>query len=238
MTGGGGSAPKNPPFKPDAQFPAYTPIPTWDLLKNSIHLDQEAYQRSDADFAARHRPVVQAENLFQNSVLNDQKGDTTLAPQIQNEMVRAGLNSAGNAFGDTPGTLAPNSAAEADVARNLGLGVMQFQDRNRANREQSLNMAENIFPRRSFGFGGDVATELGLANWAGQQNHDLSKFNNDMQVQELNWRNQAQNNANQIQQQNASAAAGASSTGQIVGTVAQVIGLVAAAYVAMILIWV
>lgn len=230
MTGGGGSAPQNPPFKPTEKFPAYTPIPTWDLLKNSIHLDQEAYQRSDADFAARHRPIVQAENLFGQSVLNDQKGDTTLSPQIQNEMVRAGLNSAGNAFGDTPGTLAPNSAAEADVARNLGLGTMQFQDRNRANRQNSLNMAENIFPRRSFGFGGDVATELGLADYAGRQNHDLAKYNSDMQIGELNWRNEAQNNANQVQQQNASAAAGASSTGQIVGTVAQVIGLVAAAY--------
>jgi len=230
MTGGGGSSPRNPPFQPNQEFPEYTPIPIFDLLRNSIHLDEEAYQRSDQDFRQRHRPIVQAERLFQNQVLKDQQGDSTLSPQIQAELTRAGLQGAGSAFGDTAPTLTPGGAGEASVARQLGLGIMGFQDRNRANRAQSLSQAETIFPRRTFGFGGDVYTQLGLADWAGRENHELADYNSQIQLQELNWRNEAQNNSAGTAAGNASAQAEADSTGQIISTVASVIGTVAAAY--------
>lgn len=228
--GGGGSVPKNPPFQPNQEFPAYEPIPVQPLLNQSIQADTEAYHRSDADFAQRHAPIVQAEKLFQTSALNDQKGDSTLSPEIQSELTRAGLQGAGGAFGDNASTLAPGSAGEASVARNLGVGIMNFQDRNRANRMASLGAAEAIFPRRNFGFGGETTTELGVADWAGKQNHNLADYNSQIQLQELNWRNEAQNNSNQANAANASAQSSSNQTGQIISTVGTVVGAIAVAY--------
>lgn len=163
------------------------------------YYDRKFYRSSDKDFKRRHGGVLQAEKLFEDSVLDDQRGDTELMPSIQNEFMRAGLSNALTSFGGTPGTLAPGSAGEASVARNLGLSVMGFQDRNRANRQRSLLTAEGIFPRRSFGLSGADAVSLSMLNAQGQNNWNQANYATETQLAQAEY-NQG------IAQQNADAA--------------------------------
>lgn len=137
-------------------YPEYMPLDFKQTQKGAIEQDQQFYARSDADFKRRHAPTAQAEKLFEESVLKDQQGEHELMPMVQGELARAGIAGALESFGPAAGasSLAPGSAGEASVARNLGLGILDFQDRNRDNREKSLQLAEEIFPRRTFGMSG------------------------------------------------------------------------------------
>lgn len=149
--------------------PEYQKFDYWGLNPQVVAADKYAYAESDADFRRRHKDIVKAERLFEDSVLADQKGEHELMPAVQNEFMRAGMTNALGSF-NAPFSLAPGSAGEADVARNLGLSILGFQDRNRRNRMDSLRMAEEIFPRRAFGMSGaDLASALVAKNVADNQ---------------------------------------------------------------------
>lgn len=180
-------------------MPAYQPIKIGDLAKDSIYWDKAAYTLSDQDFAKRHPGLLQGEKLFEQSALNDQKGDNTLMPQIQGEFQRAGLAGALSAFGDTGATLKAGSAGEASVARNLGQSIMGFQDRNRTNRMQSLGLAESLFPRRTFGITGKDAAMIDLTNNAGQNNWNQANYAQGVQQDQFNQNLAAQKKAEQMQ---------------------------------------
>ena len=178
--------------------PKVIPI-NFDILnQQAIAGDRAAYKRSDNDFLARHPGMVRAEQAFENLVEQDQKGDSRFIPQVQAEMLNAGLGSALNAFGDAGPVLARGSGAEADVAKNLGISVLAFQDRNRTNANQSLALGEQLFPRRQIGLTGQDAANVMISNISAQNawNQEAYKI-------------QAGNMATQIQSQNAQAAANA-----------------------------
>ncbi len=158
------------------EMPPYIPVNIYDLNTTADAVDRSAYRASDQDFNKRRPSIVKAENLFEQQVLKDQQGESELMPAIQNEFMRAGITGSLSAFGDTPGTLAPGSAGEANVARNLGTSIVGFQDRNRENRTRSLLTAEQIFPRRTFGISGGDAANIEVANNAAQNNWNQANF--------------------------------------------------------------
>lgn len=217
--GGGGKIPTNPPFEPEAEFPTYIDQGRLDLSKSAANADRTYYRDSDKDFKRRHHSLFQAEKLFEKGVLRDQQGESELTPALQAEFMRAGLVGAGNTLGDSEALLTPGSAGEASIARNLGLNIAGFQDRNRQNRNQSLSTAEGLFPRRTFGLSGTDLVNL-----------ELSKYNQDLGIEELNWRNQAANNSSIIQQQNADAAASGQQQAAVIGGIASVVGALAVAF--------
>lgn len=195
----GFAAPERPPYIPygDPETLNVGGISNLDTL--GTYYDRRFYRNSDKDFKRRHGGIVQAEDLFEQSVLDDQRGDTELMPAVQNEFMRAGLSNALGAFGGTPGTLAPGSAGEASVARNLGASIVGFQDRNRQNRQRSLLTGEAIFPRRSFGLSGADAVSLSMLNTQGENSWNQANYATETQL--------AQSEYNQgIAQQNADAA--------------------------------
>lgn len=212
----------NPKFKPP-EMPAYVPYNIGDLNKLGTQMDTGAYMRSDRDFTARRPGLVSAEKLFENQVLRDQTGDTELLPQLQGEFMRAGLSNALGAFGGATtadgavagGTLAPGSAGEAAVARNLGLSIQGFQDRNRQNRMTSLLTAEQLFPRRSFGLSGADAVNLNMANTAGQNNWNQADYATKFQTDQYNYLVDAQNRQAQALEHNQGVMANAAKKGAI-----------------------
>jgi len=154
-----------PLFTPP-ELPGYQP---WNFKSNqarAIEEDANAYARSDADFRKRHKPIVGAEKAFEAEVAKDWAGEHELMPQLQSEFMRAGIADTLGSLGTTGAgsVLAPGSAGEANVARHLGLDIMGFQDRNRTNRQKSLSMAEEIFPRRTFGMTGQDYVQSSIAD--------------------------------------------------------------------------
>lgn len=190
-------------------MPEYRPVNLEELQKLAVDFDQRGYALSDSDFKRRHQPIVDAEALFEQQVLKDQRGEHELMPALQNEFVRAGLTNALSSFGSTPGVLAPGSAGEADVARNLGLSIMGFQDRNRENRTKSLVVAEELFPRRKFGLSGSDAAGVMVANLAGMNNWNQADYANRVQQAQYNATGQANFTNAATQQANVNAQAGA-----------------------------
>lgn len=215
-------------------MPAFIPNDVKQLQDQAVRFDQTGFQLSDTDFKRRHRPIVDAEKLFEAQVLKDQQGEHELMPQLQNEFVRAGLQGSLAAFGDTPGTLAPGSAGEANVARNLGIGVMQFQDRNRENRTKSLVTAEELFPRRQFGLTGADATGVTIADTAGVNNWNQADYANKVQLAQYNATGQANFNNSATATQNnlaqVNAAANAERTRAIISAVEMAAKLGTTAY--------
>lgn len=167
-------------------MPDFIPVDLNQLQRTVRDYDRGAYRLSDKNFQRRHAPIVAAEKLFEQQVLKDQQGESELMPAVQNEFMRAGIANALSSFGDAPGTLAPGSAGEAAVARNLGISILGFQDRNRANRERSLLTAEQIFPRRSFGLSGAEAGQVLAANIAGQNNWNQAEHAANIQELQFN----------------------------------------------------
>lgn len=222
-----------PEFKPPA-LPSYVPFDFNKVNPDAIDADLAAYGRSDADYKRRHPGVVGAEGLFEQSVLNDQRGDTTLLPAIQSELFRAGVGGSLAAFGDTRPVLAPGSAGEANVARHLGLGVMDFQDRNRRNRERSLTIAEEIFPRREIGMSGQDLAMTSLSDTIAKNEFNAANYAAEAGAYEKNYAINAENmNAGTKEANDLAAAQAASEAAKaqaLAGTVTSVAGALAQGY--------
>jgi hypothetical protein len=196
----------NPPSMPDYQK---ADIPG--LNQQAIGYDANAYQLSDADFRRRNPQIVQATKNFNNAALADSQGQIT--PQINNELVNAGISSSLNAFGD--GSIAPNSAAEANVARNLGVGVLDFQDRMRNRTANDLMTSQQLYggQPRTFGFGGEGALQLSLANLAGQNNWNQANYASQVQAGQYNSQIDATNQNARVQKSNGTTGAMGSAVG-------------------------
>lgn len=216
---------------PDAKKPKPYDIDKLGVL--GVNYDRHAYALSDADFNTRHAPIVQAENLFQDQVLKDQQGNTQLMPAMQNEFMRSGLQGALASFGNTPGTLAQGSAAEADVARNLGQSIEGFQQQTRQNALQSITTAEQLFPRRKFGLNGQDAMSMQMSNVNNQNAFQAQQHAEQLQLAQYNATGQVNfNNSQQAQSNiNAQAAAtGSASNQQAIISAGQMLAKLGAAY--------
>ena len=208
-----------------SKYPKYIPQNFSDLDAKATAADAQGYARSDADFANRRGNMAEAENLFEDSVLQDQRGDSTLSPAMQSEFMRAGIQGSLGAFGDSPGTLAPGSAGEASVARNLGLKIADFQDRNRQNRERSLGLGEQIFQRRKIGLSGEDAATIAAANVKNTNDYAQGKFQSDVQKEQYKYNAKVGERNAQMAKQNADAAADSAETGAMVSGAGAVAGL-------------
>lgn len=205
---GGSGAKGFTPFTPPP-MPAYVPQNITDIKKQALKSDTTGFATSDADFAKRHPELLGAEKAFELQTEKDQTGNTELMPQLQSEYMRSGLGNALGAFGDTGPTLAPGSSGEADVARNLGMDIQGFQQQNRQNREQSLGLAEGLFPRRQFGLTGEDTANLLTTNNLGQNNFNQANYAVQAGVAQTNYLAQAQNANAQTAQANVNAQAAA-----------------------------
>lgn len=213
----GSSAPEVPQYNAP-KMPKFKPADVGALNQQSIGYDREGYDLSDADFAARFPELLAAQDLFRQRTLDDFNKSSVPSQALHDEMMRAGISNAIGAFG---GNIAPNSAAEASVARNLGLGVLDLQDRNRRNQNEGITMATQMFQPRTFGFGGQGALQLELANLEGQNAWNQAnyaaqvsggQFNSGINAQNQNAKTQASNNN--------TAAIGAAASAAAVGAVA------------------
>lgn len=207
------------PFNPGV-MPTFHTLNSGEINKGAVAADVAGFAASDADFNKRHGPIVSAEKLFEAQTLKDQTGDTELSPAIQSEFQRAGLENAMGAFGDTPGTLAPGSAGEAGVARNLGLSIVGFQDRNRVNRAKSLVTAEELFPRREFGLSGDDVAQIDVANNAGENAFNQANYAASVQAGQFNATGEANHDNALRAQGNYNASAAAAGTTQTAASIA------------------
>lgn len=206
------------------KMPKYIPADFYKLNQEATRLDTNYFRHSDTDFAERHPGTVAAEKAFEAQTAKDQVGDSQFLPQMQQEALRAGLGSSLAAFGDAGPVLARGSGAEADVAKNLGLSVLAFQDRNRQNAQQSLSLAEQIFPRRQFGLTGKDYTGISLGNLSAQNAWNQANHAATVDELEFNAKLAAGNQATALQQGNAQAAAGAQASqaqAQMYGQIAQ-----------------
>lgn len=213
-------------------MPGYIPLDFRQINDQAIRADTAGYARSDTDFKRRHPGTVEAEQLFEAQTLKDQRGDTELLPALQSEYMRAGLGGALDAFGDTGGatTLAPGSAGEASVARNLGVSIMGFQDRNRNNRQRALSMAEDIFPRRQFGMSGQDLALMALTNNQNQNTFNSANYASEMGVKQFNYGVNAENANARTTASNANAQAQAAANAETAKALAGVATSAVGAY--------
>lgn len=199
-------------------MPKFKPANVGALQDQAIGYDREAYALSDADFLARNPQLVEAQNLFKDRVLSDFTTSSVPSRALHDEMMRAGIANAAGAFG---GTIAPGSAGEASVARHLGLGVMDLANQNRANQNQSMGMASQLFQPRTFGFGGQGALQLELANLEGQNAWNQANYASQVAGGQYNSGIAAQNQNAKIQSSNNNMAAiGSAASAAAVGAVA------------------
>lgn len=197
------------PFKTSLRMPNFVPTDPKKLQKDAVGYDTEAYRLSDLDYKNRHPLMLSAEKMFESQTAKDMEGENELSPAMQNEMMRSGLTGALSSFGNTPGVLKAGGAAEAGVARNLGLSIAGFQDRNRQNRMSALSLAENLFPRREFGLSGADAAMIGASNNLSQNNWNQANYADNMQRKQFNYRIQMENLRGKQMGANAEAQAGA-----------------------------
>jgi hypothetical protein len=139
MGGGGGSAPKKPTFKPvDIDKTAA-------LAKD---YDVSAYERSDADFAARHPELVSARNKTIGDATNQLGGD--IGDMTRSALLTSGLR---------PEASSMNGGNEFKTSRNAGMPILAKEKRDRTYFERLLG--EN--PMRST-FSGADAVRIALGN--------------------------------------------------------------------------
>jgi hypothetical protein len=131
---------KLPAFEPPP-LPGYVPFNFNGVQKDAVQADKDYYARSDADFLRRHPSLVQAERIFEDRTLKDQKGDSELLPAIQNELMRAGLEGSLNAFGST----GANLRAELEYFRGV---VSAPRDRHERRRPCAFGPLGHHQPKR------------------------------------------------------------------------------------------
>jgi hypothetical protein len=187
------------------------------IEQQAVGMDQTAYGLSDADFRQRYPQLYNTQQTFLNNLQNQESGNIT--PQFQNLWARSGLT---GALGATGGwSMGTGTPGMANVARNLGLNQMQYQ-------QQLLNQfqtANQTFVPRSFGLSGADASQIALGNIAGQNNWNQTDYA--YKVQESQF---AANMA--AQQSVASANAANSTTGSLVGGAGTAVSALSMAVVA------
>lgn len=229
-------------FKTSYQMPPYSEMSVAALRKKAINADTQMFQRSDADFKKRHGGIVSAEKALEAGVANDFRGESTLMPQMQAELMKAGLSKSLDNLGDTMTsegvsgeTLKAGSAGEANLAAELGIGIAGFQDRNRKNREATLGLAETLMPRRTFGFGGNAETMIEMMNKGNQNAWNQAWFADKRNAEQFKWGLNQQNKQAGVAQGNSDAAADAAEEEAMISGGA---AIASAAIIALCLCWI
>lgn len=189
------------------KMPAYVPADYKSLDKQVAFQDNLAYNRSDLDFKRRHPEWRSGEKAFEHQATLDQIGDSRFMPQMQAEAINSGLEGTLGSFGDQGLISKRGSAGEARIAQNLGTSIAGWQDRNRQNANQSLSLAEQIFPRRNIGLSGADVGQIQLGNLSAQNAWNQANYASQVEQQQFNQKIAAGNQANAITTNNANAQA-------------------------------
>jgi hypothetical protein len=204
-------------------MPAFIAANPAEIEAQAVSMDQQAYGLSDADFRQRYPGLYNAQQTFMNNLNTQMSGN--INPQMQNLWARSGLQGAVGATGNW--SLGTGTTGMANIARNLGLDQMQYQNQIL----NQFNMANDTFRPRTFGLSGADTAQMALANLAGQNNWNQANYASQVQ--------QAQYAAGQGAQQaalNANAANATTSTAVGGATTGVALGVAAAA--AITLCWV
>jgi hypothetical protein len=162
-------APQLPKYKPpQGGMPPFISADPNAIESQAVSMDQQAYGMSDADFRQRYPELYNSQQTFLNNLNTQMSGG--IAPQMENAWLRGGLNQAVGATGNW--SLGTGTTGMANIARNLGLDQMQYQN-------QILNqfqMANDTFRPRTFGLSGGDTAQIALANIAGQNNWNQANY--------------------------------------------------------------
>jgi hypothetical protein len=162
-------APQLPAYKPPAGgMPPFISADPNQIEQQAVTMDQQAYGLSDADFRQRYPQLYNSQQTFLNN-LNTQMGGG-INPQMQNVWARSGLQNAVGATGNW--SLGSGTTGMANIARNLGLDQMQYQNQIL----NQFNMANDTFRPRTFGLSGADTSQIALANIAGQNNWNQANY--------------------------------------------------------------
>lgn len=191
--------------EPVAPAPFY-PIDIQGTARQARTADQEAYARSDADFASRFPGLVRGESLNLDQTYKNLTGP--LDPTIQSSFVDKGVAKSLSAFGGgTPGVGLGDigSAGRNTTAASFANSVLEKQDYDRG----AFNNALASNPQRAIGPSGEDAVSWLIKN-TGDQN----------QINQTNY-------AGNVQQENAQQAASDANTQGWVSTALTVAGIAA-----------
>jgi hypothetical protein len=165
----GMKAPQLPKYQPPAGgMPAFIKTDPQAIESQAVSMDKQAYGLSDADFRQRYPQLYNAQQTFMGNLNTQMSGG--IAPQLQNVWTTAGLGNALRSTGNW--SLGSGTTGMANVARNLGLDQMQYQNQLL----NQFNMANDTFRPRTFGISGADAAQIALANIAGQNNWNQADF--------------------------------------------------------------
>lgn len=196
--GGGGGSVPKPP-----PFKAVDIDKTADLATTYANI---GYDMTDKDFAARFPGIVGQQAANRKSAVDQLTGP--LDPAVQADFVRSSAANALSSFGGSGGIGLgeEGSAARGSTAANVNNLITQKEDADRAYAAQQY--ADN--PPRDFGITGEDALNLLIGNTLGKNQYKYALY------------------SGQVQQANASAAAGAQQTQAGIQTAISVAGLAVA----------
>jgi hypothetical protein len=168
------SAPQLPAYQPPAGgMPAFVPANPQAIESQAVSMDQQSYGLSDADFKQRYPQLANAQNTFLNNLNTQMSGN--ISPQMENVMTTAGL---GGAVGSTGNwSLGSGTAGMSNIARNLGLDQMNYQNQLM----NQFQVANNTFQPRTFGISGGDTAQIALSNLAGQNNWNQANYASQVQ---------------------------------------------------------
>jgi len=165
MTSSAPSLPK--PIDP-GPMPPFIQANPQAIQQQALSMDQQAYGLSDADFRQRYPQLWSSQQTFLNNLNTQMSGNVT--PQLENVWSRAGLSNALQSTGNW--SLGTGTPGMANVARNLGLDQMSYQQQLL----QQFQQANQTFQPRTFGLSGGDAAQIALSNIAGQNNWNQSQY--------------------------------------------------------------
>lgn len=162
-------SPQLPKYRPPAGgMPPFISADPSQIENQAVAMDRQAYALSDADFRQRYPQLYNTQQNFLGNLNQQMTGG--IAPQMQNVWATSG---AGNAVRSTGGwSLGAGTAGMANVARNLGLSQMGYQNQLL----NQFNLANDTFRPRTFGLTGGDAAQIELANIAGRNNWNQTDF--------------------------------------------------------------
>src|SRR5262252_4312903 len=180
----GAKAPSIPKYKPPA-IPPYQPLDIGNVQQQAITGDVNAYALSDYEFGVQNPQLDAAQKAFQKKMLADVTGETPLPAQVQNQMMTAGLEQAGQAMGATgafgtgstvgqPGSGA--TAGQSAVARNFGLNVANYLQQQKLIGTQELALGTSMFPRRDYGIGGQGVAQAMITENTNKNNYNWGVY--------------------------------------------------------------
>jgi len=243
----GAKAPSIPKYKPP-QIPAYQPLDISGVAQQAEAGDIRAYNLSDYEFGVQNPQLKAAQDAFQKQMLQDVTGNAPLPAGVQNEMMRAGLESAATSMGATgafgtgggnyvggsgvspgySGQAAPASnaagatAGQSAVARNFGLNVANYLQQQKQIGTQELALGTSMFPRRDYGIGGQGVAQAMITENTNRNNYNWGVYG--AQVQNAQFQTNMA-----AQQAGLSAGASNANTSAMMGMGSSVIGAAGAA---------